>query len=265
MKVIELKYSNTNTYLIEGSKGKILFDTGWAGTFAAFCKCMGDAHVSAQNVTYVLISHFHPDHVGIAQEIANLGATIVVMDVQKDFIHAADSVFAKEKNSSFLPIREDAVKLVSLADSRAFLRGIGLDGEIVSTPGHSDDSISLCLDDGSFFVGDLNPLYELELHQGTQIEASWKKLLERKPRVIYYGHAKTATLEQPPDSDPADKNLHALTLRIMKYIDKGVTLEKIRKKTGADPVFIEDVARMYLTHPGVGVQGILDRIEIKGR
>ena len=51
----------------------------------------------------------------------------------------------------------------------------------------------------------------------------------------------------------------------MKLIDKGYTLDKIRKKTGADKVFIEDVTRMYLTHPGVSVQGILDRIEIKGR
>ena len=51
----------------------------------------------------------------------------------------------------------------------------------------------------------------------------------------------------------------------MKWIDKGYTLQKIQKKTGADKVFIEDVTRMYLTHQNVGVQGILDRIEIKGK
>ena len=39
----------------------------------------------------------------------------------------------------------------------------------------------------------------------------------------------------------------------------------IARKTGADPVFVQDVARMYLTHQNVGVQGILDRIEIKGK
>ena len=42
-------------------------------------------------------------------------------------------------------------------------------------------------------------------------------------------------------------------------------LRKIHKKTGADKTFVEDVARMYLTHQNVGVQGILDRIEIKGK
>ena len=69
---------------------------------------------------------------------------------------------------------------------------MGIHGEIVYTPGHSDDNISLCLDDGSLFVGDLNPLYELELYQGTLIEESWNKLLALKPVTVYYGHAKKA-------------------------------------------------------------------------
>ena len=115
-------------------------------------------------------------------------------------------------------------------------------------------------------VGDLNPLYELELFKGTQTGDSWDKLLALDPAVIYYGHAKTAQLKQPAaaGAEP-DEDKEELVGLIMKLIDKGYTLDKIRKKTGADAVFIEDVTRMYLTHPGVSVQGILDRIEIKGR
>lgn len=45
----------------------------------------------------------------------------------------------------------------------------------------------------SLFVGDLNPLYELDMHKGTDIEKSWNNLLSRNPSRIYYGHAKTAT------------------------------------------------------------------------
>lgn len=44
---------------------------------------------------------------------------------------------------------------ISCADSRATLAGIGISGEIVHTPCHSDDSVSLLLDDGSVFTGDL--------------------------------------------------------------------------------------------------------------
>ena len=42
MKIHALEYSNTNTYLIEGDSGILLFDTGWAGTFPAFCKAVGE-------------------------------------------------------------------------------------------------------------------------------------------------------------------------------------------------------------------------------
>ena len=72
MKIFELKYSVSNHYLIEGESGRILFDTGWAGTLPDFCRVMGELQIPVQSVDYVLISHFHPDHCGIAQEIADL-------------------------------------------------------------------------------------------------------------------------------------------------------------------------------------------------
>ena len=48
--VKELKYSNTNTYLVKGTKGYLLIDTGWAGTFPAFCKCMGELGIPVQEI-----------------------------------------------------------------------------------------------------------------------------------------------------------------------------------------------------------------------
>ena len=265
MKVYELHYSATNTYLIEGEKGRILFDTGWAGTFPAFCKAMGEIRIPVQSVDYILISHFHPDHMGIAQEIADLGPVIAVMDVQVDFVHSSDAVFAKERNMRFIPIRDDKIRRISLRDSRAFLLELGIEGEILHTPGHSEDSVSLCLDNGTLFAGDLNPLYELELHEGTKIAESWKKLLDLHPSTVFYGHARAAALRKQPDTAEGDKNLYELVKRIMKYIDKGISVDRICGKTGSERDFVENVARMYLTHQNVGVQGILDRIELRGR
>ncbi|MBO6205523.1 MAG: MBL fold metallo-hydrolase [Lachnospiraceae bacterium] len=280
-----LQYSNTNTYMIEGEKGAILFDTGWAGTFPLFCAELGRQGKKLKDIDYLLISHFHPDHYGIAQEIADKGPVILVCDVQKEYIHASDAIFEKDKRMHFYPIRDDMVKMISLSESRSVLAGLGIDGELLHTPGHTDDSVSLWLDEGSLFVGDLNPLYELELHKGTEIGRSWEKLLALDPKTVYYGHAKTAVLDMT-ESDEASlvqkqsKNIdvsdstgesydrskwYDLVADIMKYIDKGWRLERIARKTGADPGFVEDVTRMYLTHTNVGVQGVLDRIEIKNK
>ena len=269
-----LKYSNTNTYLIEGSSGSILFDTGWAGTFGDFCKALGETGKKLQDISFIMISHFHPDHMGIAQDIADHGPVIVVADIQKEYLHAADDIFAKDKRLPFKPITDEKVRGISLNESRGLLESIGLIGEIVYTPGHSDDSISLWLDEGLLFVGDLNPLYELELHKGTVIGESWEKLLGLGPKKVYYGHAKPVEMADSGVNSESgfeeisgltNRDMYLLVSRIIKYIDRGYSLEKIERKTGADSIFIEDVNRMYLTHRNVGVQGILDRIEIKNR
>ena len=143
---------------------------------------------------------------------------------------------------------------------------------ILATPGHSNDSISLCLDDGSFFVGDLNPLYELEMHRGTRIGESWDRLLALHPKTIYYGHARTAKLKDPTIEQDLRKYEtsgtgceYTLVRRIMKYTGKGYSAAQIQKKTGAQAEWINDAVRMYLTHKEISVQGILDRMEIRNR
>lgn len=266
--ITEIKYSNTNTYLIQGKNGDLLFDTGWAGTFGAFCRALNENDLKLQSIRYLLISHFHPDHMGIAQDIANAGAVIAVMDFQTGFIHNSDYIFKREKNSDFVPIDDSKIKIISVQKSRRFLKELGISGEIIHTPGHSDDSITLWLDkEKTLLVGDLNPLYELEMHNGTQIAESWEKLLKLGPDKVYYGHAKAAELKSSDlkEAEMSDRDIYALVKKITKLIDKGCTAEVIENKTGADKTFIQDVARMYLTHRNVSVQGILDRIEIKGK
>lgn len=257
--ITELRYSNTNTYLITGRTGTLLFDTGWAGSFPAFRDLLKQHGRKVRDIDIILISHFHPDHMGISQEIADSsGAKIIVLDIQLDHIHDADIIFEKEKRSGFVPIRDEALEVVSEKGSRALLSKYGIDGEVIFTPGHSDDSISLLLDSGELFVGDLNPLYELPLHEGTLVADSWEKLLSKKPKVIYYGHAKAALTE----GKKAQKEKSAPDVeRILKYAEKGFEIEKICKKTGEEKSIVEDVVRLYLTHPGVGLQGILDRLE----
>lgn len=52
---------------------------------------------------------------------------------------------------------------------------------------------------------------------------------------------------------------------IIRYIQKGCSIDLICTKTGSDREYVEDVMRMLLTHPGISVQGIIDRIEIRGK
>ena len=66
-------------------------------------------------------------------------------------------------------------------------------------------------------------------------------------------------------STQKNAELYATVKKIMNLIDKGASIDKIAFKLKLDKDFVSDVCRMYLTHRNVGVQGILDRIEIKGK
>ncbi|MBO5341459.1 MAG: MBL fold metallo-hydrolase [Lachnospiraceae bacterium] len=289
--IYELHYDNTNTYVISAGKDMLMFDTGWAGTFMQMCGALGEQELKLQEIKYLVISHFHPDHMGLAGELMKQGITVIAMESQKACIHACDHIFQRDKRFVYTPLEEDRVQVLSFAESREFLQKLGIDGEIIPTPGHSDDSISLILDSGDVFVGDLYPLYELDAHEEPGVQESWQKILERKPKRIYYGHAKTAVLEEvaSESSFTADRveigedglknrrandqslsvqknaHLHDTVKKIMHLIDKGVSIDKIASKLKVEKDFVSDVCRMYLTHRNVGVQGILDRIEIKGK
>lgn len=261
--ITELRYSNTNTYLITGRRGTLLFDTGWAGTFPAFRELLKKHKRKVGEIDIIMISHFHPDHCGLSQMIADSAdARMIIFDVQQSHVHDSDIIFEKEKRTDFVPIRDESLTVISESASRGLLSELGIDGEVIYTPGHSDDSISLLLDSGELFVGDLNPLHELPLHKGSATFDSWEKLLSRKPKMIYYGHAKAAA---PDGEDPKKSDSAPDVELILKYAEKGFDIEKICKKTGADRSIAEDVVRLYLTHPGVGLQGILDRLDIKGK
>ncbi len=185
--VKEIKYGNTKCYVIDN---KIMVDTDWAGTLQAFYSCLKENDIVLSDIRYLMITHFHPDHMGIAGDLAELGIKVIVFDTQKDYMHFSDAIFEKDKRLAYKPIDDKSVLFLSCEASRAFLAENGTAGEVISTPGHSDDSVSVILDEGIAIVGDLYPLYSVPAYHDSVLEESWNHILERELDIVYYGHAK---------------------------------------------------------------------------
>ena len=146
--MIKLRYGNTNTFYIPGAKGGLLIDTDWAGTLPQFFKAIKSAGLGISDISYVLATHYHPDHVGIIGELQRMGVVLLVADVQRGFLHFPDEIFSRDKRLHYVPINKSAAKVLTCEESRAFLHSLDIGGEIVHTPSHSEDSISILLDDG---------------------------------------------------------------------------------------------------------------------
>lgn len=187
-----LKYGNTNTFYISNANGHsgILVDTDWAWTLSEFFKAIKSRNISIDEIKFLIITHYHPDHMGLASELVELGIKLVVVDVQCDFIHCSDNIFQRNKHRIYEPIKDDETIIISCEDSRNFLAEIGIAGEIIYTPGHSDDSISIILDEGVAIVGDLDPVDSvLAYKDNTVLKNSWNKVLGHDLKVVFYGHA----------------------------------------------------------------------------
>ena len=189
--VTKLKYGNTNTYFIRGAKGSILLDTDYAGTLQMFYKEIKKNGISLKDITYILATHYHPDHMGLVGELVSMGVKFLVIDTQVPNIHFSDDIFSRDKTLRMSPsVPEDKAEVIACKDSRAFLAALGIDGEIVSTPSHSEDSITLVLDSGDCFVGDLEPMEFMDGYEENKaLQSDWEKVMSFSPKVIHYGHA----------------------------------------------------------------------------
>lgn len=132
---------------------------------------------------------------GIAQDIAELGVKVVVFEEQKNYVHWSDNIFAKDKKVVFKSIDENKALSMSCLDSRKFFESVGIYGMVLYTPGHSDDSISVILDNGIAIVGDLPLLYSVPAYNDEILEGSWNSILSHNVHLIYYGHAKEDSIE----------------------------------------------------------------------
>jgi endoribonuclease LACTB2 len=151
--IVTIAYHATNYYLIETDRARLLVDAGWAGTMPAFLHASKRMGVDVAGITHILVTHYHPDHAGLAQELKGRGAKLIVLETQHAAIPELNTQM--QKLDAYTPIRLDDNIHLNSAESRAYLRGLGIAGEIVLTPGHSDDSVSLVLDTGDAFTGDL--------------------------------------------------------------------------------------------------------------
>ena len=194
-KLIRIRYGNTNTFLIQGEKGSILVDTDFAGTLPAFYKAIKAEGIQVSDITYVMSTHYHPDHMGLISELQKQGVELVLLENQVDHIHFPDAIFARMPNLSYTPIDASNALVLGFPDASSFLADLGIEGTILPTKSHSEDGIAIVLSDGTAIVGDLEPISYMDGYSDNATLADdWKEILKLNPKHIYHAHANDVIL-----------------------------------------------------------------------
>lgn len=151
-------------------------------------------------VTAILCTHGHPDHIGAAAAVAE------AVGIEKIYLHPAELEMVSQLGPA-----EPAQNLHSLL--RKYEEGqeviIGeLDATVMHTPGHSPGSVCLAVEH-VLFTGDTlfaGGVGRTDLPGGdySALQASLKRIVEEFPpeTAIYPGHGPTSTLREERESNP---------------------------------------------------------------
>ena len=184
--IVNVGYRSTNYWVISVGTSRLLLDLGWPGMMGQLRANLKRMDIPLPEICYGLATHYHIDHAGLAQELKEAGVPLLVLEVQVPAIPLMKTWTKPQDN--YVDISLDGNVVISFAESRAVLEKIGIAGQILPTPGHSADSVSLLLDNGSVFTGDLTHPSVIGLEDTVEVEASWRLLKEHGATSVYPGH-----------------------------------------------------------------------------
>jgi ribonuclease/clavin/mitogillin len=184
--IVNVGYRSTNYWVISAGRSRVLVDLGWPGTMGTLRANLGRADIPLPEIRYGLATHYHIDHAGLAQDLKNAGVPLLMIDVQVPWVPLMKRHVKPQDH--FTQISMDGNVIVPASETRALLHTLGIAGEILHTPGHSDDSVSLLLDDGSVFTGDLTHPAFIGHEDPLVVRASWQRLKDRGAQRVHAGH-----------------------------------------------------------------------------
>ncbi len=201
--VIPISLGYVKAFLIKG-KGAVLVDTGVPGSFDKIIDALKQNGVEPPNVSLIILTHNHIDHVGEVYRLKQFtGAKVAVHESEAKALRegrntevvAAGGLLSKilvkmVKNSELKGVEADV-----LIKDELDLGEYGIEGKVIHTPGHTPGSVAVALADGEIIFGDTiigktnekaaKPLFASDLKE---LKNSVNKIAKMLPRVIHNSH-----------------------------------------------------------------------------
>ena len=208
-KIFRILSGRSNAYLILYDNITILVDTGRNTAFGRLNERLNTLNLPIEEISTLILTHTHFDHCQSARKIQEKnGCRIIVSDaaagyIQKGYTRLPDGTF---------PITKLISRFGNLIGEigfgyEPFLPDIFVNGDfalndgkedikIIKTTGHSDDSVSVLVENEIAIVGDLmfgifrNSIFPPYADNIPEMIESWGKLLNTDCNIFLPGHGR---------------------------------------------------------------------------
>lgn len=225
--IIPLRLSMSTVYLISCDGGYLQIDTGYERDYSLYRRRLLEVGIPLEKIRYVFLTHHHDDHAGFLNElIRDTDIILIAHELAANFLQSGEN--DKSRGGGFInhrvkflaeirmrldpkwtlgfpPFQTRATDILVSGDDKQLLREFGLPGQVVYTPGHCIDHISLVLDSGDVFCGDAAAnmlrwagtkcctIFMTDMDIAYQ---SWDHLLEVGAKQIFPAHGRPFSAEK---------------------------------------------------------------------
>jgi len=202
----------SNGWIIRSGRGAALVDAGFDGFAPRVAWGLRHMGLAPSDLKLIIITHAHVDHIGALSDIVRgTGAAVAVHELEAEYVRTGQPLMPRgltprgritvalgNRHPEALRVR--AVEPKVIVRNELDLAPWGLAGRVVETPGHSPGSVSVVLEDGRAYVGDLvvnsfRPMLPLRTScfgdSPEEMPVSWRKVLDLGARVICPGHGRS--------------------------------------------------------------------------
>jgi hydroxyacylglutathione hydrolase len=204
-RVIPIPMPIAHAFLLVGER-TVLVDSGNPGNEQRILKTLEKHKLDVRDLSLILLTHGHWDHLGSAEAIRNLSNAPISL-------HHADLELATAGQDKLKPYGFGSSLFEPYFSSRRFkplkpdvvltgtesLESYGVNAKLLETPGHTNGSISVLLESGEAIIGDVlrgdfvledRPNWHFFYDNLQQVRSSVQKLLSLKLEKLFVGHGK---------------------------------------------------------------------------